>query len=178
MSDDHKHPSAEPAHGQPGAPAPHVRTAVTGGRRGPGARGGISEQFLHRPDRDGHFGGGVLLFRHFQRWSAGEGCHSALGRPVVKARMPCWGPGCIGPFPRPIDEVRRIPFTEIQTVKSTTGWYYMSPQDEAAKWPEPTIRTRARRLIQPGTAIPSPETVTSSTPATTLSYKGDRPHPL
>ena len=56
-----------------------------------------------------------------------------LGRPVGEGADALLGAGLHWAFPRPIDEVRRIPFTEIQTVKSTTGWYYMSPQDEAAE---------------------------------------------
>jgi membrane protease subunit HflK len=56
-----------------------------------------------------------------------------LGRPVGAGADALLGAGLHWAFPYPIDEVRRIPFTEIQTIKSTTGWYYMSPQDEAAE---------------------------------------------
>jgi modulator of FtsH protease HflK len=56
-----------------------------------------------------------------------------LGRPVGEGADALLGAGLHWAFPYPIDEVRRIPFTEIQTVKSTTGWYHMTPQDEAAE---------------------------------------------
>jgi len=42
------------------------------------------------------------------------------------------GPGLHWAFPRPIDEVRKIPVTEIQTVRSTVGWYAITPEAEAA----------------------------------------------
>ncbi len=54
-----------------------------------------------------------------------------LGRPVGEGTEMLRGAGLHWAFPRPIDEVRRIPFTEIQSVKSSVGWYYMSPQEEA-----------------------------------------------
>ncbi len=56
-----------------------------------------------------------------------------LGRPVGEGTGALLGSGLHWAFPYPIDEVRKIPFTEIQTVKSTTGWYHMTPQDEAAE---------------------------------------------
>jgi membrane protease subunit HflK len=54
-----------------------------------------------------------------------------LGRPLGEGTGRLLGPGLHWAFPRPFDEVRRIPFTEIQTVTSDTGWYYMSPKDQA-----------------------------------------------
>ena len=47
------------------------------------------------------------------------------------------GPGLHWAFPRPIDEVRTIPFTEIQTVTSTVGWYFTTPEEEATKTEPP-----------------------------------------
>ena len=35
-------------------------------------------------------------------------------------------------FPYPIDEVVKIPITEIQTVESTAGWYATTKAQEAA----------------------------------------------
>jgi membrane protease subunit HflK len=54
-----------------------------------------------------------------------------LGRPLGEGTGALLGPGLHWAFPRPFDEVRRIPFTEIQTATSDTGWYYMSPKDLA-----------------------------------------------
>lgn len=54
-----------------------------------------------------------------------------LGRPLGEGTGALLGPGLHWAFPRPFDEVRRIPFTEIQTATSDTGWYYMTPKDMA-----------------------------------------------
>jgi membrane protease subunit HflK len=54
-----------------------------------------------------------------------------LGRPLGEGTGRLLGPGLHWAFPRPFDEVQRIPFTEIQTATSDTGWYYMSPKDQA-----------------------------------------------
>ena len=40
-------------------------------------------------------------------------------------------------FPYPIDEVVRIPITEIQQVKSTVGWYATTPEMELAGTEQP-----------------------------------------
>ena len=40
------------------------------------------------------------------------------------------GPGAHFALPYPIDEVVKIPITEIQTVKSTVGWYLTTPEQE------------------------------------------------
>ena len=41
------------------------------------------------------------------------------------------GAGLHWSFPYPIDEVVRIPYSEIQQVKSTVGWYFTTPEQEA-----------------------------------------------
>jgi modulator of FtsH protease HflK len=56
-----------------------------------------------------------------------------FGRPVGVSKEALLGPGLHWAFPRPIDEVRTIPFTEIQTVTSTVGWYFTTPEMEATK---------------------------------------------
>jgi membrane protease subunit HflK len=45
-----------------------------------------------------------------------------LGAPLHEGTAALLGPGLHWAFPPPIDEVVKIPFTEIQTVKSTVGW--------------------------------------------------------
>lgn len=54
-----------------------------------------------------------------------------LGRPVGQGTDALLGAGAHWAFPPPIDQVRRIPYSEVQTVKSSVGWYYMSPENEA-----------------------------------------------
>jgi modulator of FtsH protease HflK len=54
-----------------------------------------------------------------------------FGRPVGQGKDALLGPGMHWAFPAPIDEVRRIPYSEIQTVNSTVGWYYLTPEEQA-----------------------------------------------
>lgn len=60
-----------------------------------------------------------------------------LGRPVGVGREALLGPGLHWAFPRPIDEIVTVPFSEIQTVKSTVGWYFTTPEAEASKTEPP-----------------------------------------
>ena len=53
-----------------------------------------------------------------------------FGKPVGVAEKMLLGPGLHYAFPYPIDEVVRIPITEIQTVSSDNGWYYTTPEME------------------------------------------------
>jgi membrane protease subunit HflK len=55
-----------------------------------------------------------------------------FGKPVGHEQEALLGPGLHWSFPYPIDEVVRIPITEIQKVSSTIGWYYLTPEQEAA----------------------------------------------
>jgi membrane protease subunit HflK len=55
-----------------------------------------------------------------------------FGRLVGPPDHQLLGPGLHFAFPRPIDEVMKIPTTEIQTVRSTAGWYNVTPEQEAA----------------------------------------------
>jgi membrane protease subunit HflK len=47
------------------------------------------------------------------------------------------GAGLHWSLPYPIDEVVKIPITEIQQVKSTVGWYFTTPEKEAANQEDP-----------------------------------------
>jgi membrane protease subunit HflK len=53
-----------------------------------------------------------------------------FGRPVGEGKGVLLGPGLHWSFPYPIDEVVKIPITEIQKVTSTTGWYFTTPEQE------------------------------------------------
>jgi membrane protease subunit HflK len=53
-----------------------------------------------------------------------------FGRPVGEGKSILLGPGLHWSFPYPIDEVVKIPITEIQKVTSTTGWYFTTPEQE------------------------------------------------
>jgi membrane protease subunit HflK len=46
-----------------------------------------------------------------------------FGEPVMRDGKVEQGPGLVWAFPYPIDEVVRIPVTELQTVRSSVGWY-------------------------------------------------------
>lgn len=53
-----------------------------------------------------------------------------FGKPVGVGENALRGPGLHWSFPYPIDEVVRIPITELQTVISDNGWYYTTPAQE------------------------------------------------
>jgi membrane protease subunit HflK len=144
MSEDHEHPPHEHAHGRSGqAPPPESGTPVS---EDAGAQA-LADAF-----RSSFFIVQivmvvlVLVFLGSGFFTVGPQERAVvlrLGRPVGEGAGALQGPGSHWAFPRPIDEVVRIPFSEIQTVKSTVGWYYMSLEDEAAQaagtWtPQPT----------------------------------------
>ncbi len=53
-----------------------------------------------------------------------------FGKPVGEGKNILLGPGLHWSFPYPIDEVVKIPITEQQTVQSTVGWYFTTPEQE------------------------------------------------
>jgi modulator of FtsH protease HflK len=55
-----------------------------------------------------------------------------FGKPVGEGNKALLGAGLHWGYPAPIDEVVRIPITEIQQVKSTVGWYFTTPEMEVA----------------------------------------------
>ncbi len=55
-----------------------------------------------------------------------------LGNPVRSGKGYLLGPGLHWSFPYPIDECIKVPITSIQTVRSTVGWYAITPAEEAA----------------------------------------------
>jgi modulator of FtsH protease HflK len=55
-----------------------------------------------------------------------------FGKPVGEGTQALLGPGLHFGFPPPIDEVEKIPITEIQQIRSTVGWYATTDVQEAA----------------------------------------------
>ncbi|HEU6449541.1 MAG TPA: SPFH domain-containing protein, partial [Verrucomicrobiae bacterium] len=53
-----------------------------------------------------------------------------FGKPVGEGPKALLGSGWHWSFPYPIDEVVKIPITEQQSVTSTVGWYFTTPQQE------------------------------------------------
>ncbi len=71
-----------------------------------------------------------LRFRFFPGWHAGKGDHFAFRQARRRRTAALLGPGLHWSFPYPIDEVVKIPITEIQKVASTIGWYAVTPEQE------------------------------------------------
>ena len=53
-----------------------------------------------------------------------------FGKPVGEGQKALLGSGWHWSFPYPIDEVVKIPITEQQTVQSSVGWYFTTPEQE------------------------------------------------
>jgi modulator of FtsH protease HflK len=56
-----------------------------------------------------------------------------FGRPVGEGEKALLGAGLHWSLPYPIDDIVRIPITEIQQVTSTVGWYYLTPEQELSR---------------------------------------------
>lgn len=64
-----------------------------------------------------------------------------FGKPVSEDESALLGPGAHFAFPKPIDEVVKIPLGEVQTIRTDTGWYYTTPTMEAAGKEPPPEKT-------------------------------------
>ena len=64
-----------------------------------------------------------------------------FGRPVGQGEQALLGAGLHFAFPYPIDEVIKIPVTEVQSVDSTVGWYAVAPEYAASNVEPPMGRT-------------------------------------
>src|SRR5277367_5844521 len=53
-----------------------------------------------------------------------------FGKPVGEGQNALLNAGPHWSFPYPIDEVIHIPITEVLKVKSTTGWFFTTPEQE------------------------------------------------
>lgn len=65
-----------------------------------------------------------------------------FGKTVGEGEEALLNPGPHWAFPYPIDEVVRVPISEIQTVRSTAGWFFTTPEMELAGAepnPEPSL---------------------------------------
>ncbi|MGV3772096.1 MAG: protease modulator HflK [Verrucomicrobiales bacterium] len=60
-----------------------------------------------------------------------------FGKPVGEGDAQLLGPGLHWSFPYPIDEVVRIPIGELQSVRSTVGWFARTPGLEEKDEPDP-----------------------------------------
>jgi len=61
-----------------------------------------------------------------------------FGKPVGEGDKALLGPGAHWSWPAPIDQVVRIPFSQVQEAKSSIGWYATTPEQEAlGQEPEP-----------------------------------------
>lgn len=55
-----------------------------------------------------------------------------FGKPLGEGEQALLGPGPHFALPYPIDEVVRVPITELQRVTSTVGWFFITPEQEVA----------------------------------------------
>ncbi|MBL9127421.1 MAG: protease modulator HflK [Verrucomicrobiales bacterium] len=55
-----------------------------------------------------------------------------FGKPVRTAGQVEVGPGLHWAYPYPIDEVVKMPVAQLQSVRSSVGWYAVTPEQEAA----------------------------------------------
>ncbi len=60
-----------------------------------------------------------------------------LGKPVGEGSKALLGPGLYWAWPYPIDEIHRIPYSQLMQVKSTVGWYNTTPEQEALEQEPP-----------------------------------------
>jgi membrane protease subunit HflK len=56
-----------------------------------------------------------------------------FGKPIGEGNAALLGAGLHWGFPPPIDEVVKIPITEVQKVKSTVGWFFTTPELEMSQ---------------------------------------------
>ena len=62
-----------------------------------------------------------------------------FGKPVGEGEKALLGAGLHWSLPYPIDEVVKIPITEIQSVSSTIGWYAVTPEQELSGLEPPVM---------------------------------------
>ena len=108
-----------------------ARGAGGGGRRFAGAGRGAGQQLCDCQNRHGADGASRFSVRDFSRSARRKrpSFSVSAGR-LAKDKGALLGPGLHWSFPYPIDEVGKIPITEIQKVTSTTGWYFTTPEQE------------------------------------------------
>lgn len=55
-----------------------------------------------------------------------------FGKPVGEGQAALLGTGLHFAWPYPIDEVVKVPITEVQHITSTVGWFFITPEQEVA----------------------------------------------
>lgn len=78
-----------------------------------------------------------------------------FGKPVGEGDAALLGPGAHWSWPAPIDEVVRIPFSQVQEAKSSMGWYATTPEQEATRTepePRPTLNPAIDSYLLTGDA--------------------------
>jgi modulator of FtsH protease HflK len=131
MSDDHDHSHHDHDHGQdhPAPAAPEPSIVEDAGSRAL-AEALKSSFFIVQVVMVVLVG--VFLFSGFFKVGPQErAVILRFGAPVGVGNKALLSAGLHWSFPYPIDEVVRIPFSEIQQVKSTVGWYFTTPEMEA-----------------------------------------------
>ena len=138
MSDDHEHPDHEHAGETPAAPAPMMpedagSTALSDALQ--------SSFWIVKI----LMGGLVVLFfasGFFTVAPQERAVKLRFGKPVGEGAAALLGPGAHWAWPYPIDEVERVPFSEVQSADSSVGWYATTPEQEATRTelpPGPTL---------------------------------------
>ena len=80
----------------------------------------------------------VFLFSGFFTVGPQEkGIVLRFGRPVGEGDNAWLGPGPHWAWPYPIDEVIKVPVSELQEVRSTVGWYHQTAAEAAMNTPPP-----------------------------------------
>ncbi len=121
MSDEHDHLDHAPAPGAPAAPEDSSSQALAEALRSSFA----IVRFVMVVLVVIFFGSGF-----FQVGTQEKAIILRFGKPVGQEQAALLGPGLHWSFPYPIDEVVRIPITEIQKVPSTVGWFAETPEQE------------------------------------------------
>lgn len=81
-----------------------------------------------------------------------------FGKSVGEGEKALRKPGLLWAFPYPIDEVVKIPITELQHVTSTIGWYAVTPEQEISgnePPPGPTLNPAADGYLLTGDPEPN-----------------------
>lgn len=94
-----------------------------------------------------------------------------FGKTVGQGDKALLGPGPHWAFPYPIDEVVRVPIAAIQTVRSTAGWYFTTPEQELAGT-EPPAKPSLDPAVD-GYLITSDQNIVHS--RATMDYRIDDP---
>lgn len=130
MSDDHDHSHHDHDHGDEHPPAaPEPAMVEDAGSRAL-AEALKSSFFIVKVVMVAMVG--IFLFSGFFKVGPNErAIILRFGAPVGEGNKALLGSGLHWSFPYPIDEVVRIPYSEIQQVKSTVGWYFTTPEQEA-----------------------------------------------